>query len=57
MGRIERSEIHYGQKAHSLRPLIDLPSRVRIPFELALAVHPDEVRDLKALRENRWIAA
>jgi hypothetical protein len=54
-GSIERSGIHYGQKAHSLRPLIDLPSRVRIPFELALAIHPDEVRDLKALRENRWI--
>jgi len=54
-GSIERDGIHYGQKAHSLRPLIDLPTRVRIPFELALAVHPDEVRDLKALRENRWI--
>ena len=54
-GSVERGGIHYGQKAHSLRPLIDLPSRVRIPFELALAVHPDEVRDLKALRENRWI--
>lgn len=53
-GSIDHDGVHYGQKAHSLRPLIDLPSRVRIPFEPALAVHPDEVRDLEALRENGW---
>lgn len=54
-GSIEHDGVRYGQKAHSLRPLIDLPRRVRIPFEVALAIHPDEVRDLEALRDNGWI--
>jgi hypothetical protein len=54
-GSIHHEGVHYGQKVHSLRPLIDLPRRVRVPFELALAIHPDEVRDLEALRDNGWV--
>ena len=53
-GAIEHDGVRYGQKVHSLRPLIDLPRRVRVRFELALAIHPDEVRDIEALRENGW---
>jgi hypothetical protein len=54
-GSIHHDGIHYGQKAHSLRPLIDLPRRTDMRFELALAIHPDEVNDIEALRENGWI--
>jgi hypothetical protein len=53
-GSIHRDGIQYGQKAHSLRPLIDLPRRLPGRFALALAVHPDEAKDLAALRENGW---
>jgi hypothetical protein len=53
-GSIHHGGVHYGQKAHSLRPLIDLPERTHVPFELALGIHPDEVEDLEALREHGW---
>jgi hypothetical protein len=53
-GSIHHDGVHYGQKVHSLRPLIDLPRRTRARFELALAIHPDEVKDVAALRENGW---
>lgn len=43
-----------GQKAHSFRPLFKLPKLTREKFRLALAIHPDETRDLEALRENHW---
>jgi hypothetical protein len=53
-GSIHYDGLHYGQKAHSLRPLIELPGRTDVAFELALAIHPDEVRDLEALRDQGW---
>ena len=53
-GSITHDGVHYGQKAHSLRALIDLPRRAPDRLELALAIHPDETRDLDALRENGW---
>jgi hypothetical protein len=53
-GSVHHDGVQYGQKAHSLRPLIELPARVPVPLELALAVHPDEARDLEALRANGW---
>jgi hypothetical protein len=53
-GSIHHDGVHYGQKVHSLRPLIDLPCRTHARFELALGIHPDEVNDLAALRENGW---
>ena len=53
-GSIEHGGVFYGQKAHSLRPLIDLPKRTAEKFVLALNIHPDEARDLAALRENGW---
>jgi hypothetical protein len=54
-GSVDHEGVRYGQKAHSLRPLIDLPRRAPGRFELALAIHPDETTDLAALRENGWI--
>lgn len=46
--------VRYGQRAHSLRGLIDLPRRSAAEFELALGIHPDERSDLAALAENGW---
>jgi hypothetical protein len=54
-GSIQYNGIQYGQKAHSLRPLIDLPQRTHARFALALAIDPAETRDLAALRENGWV--
>jgi hypothetical protein len=53
-GSIEHEGISYGQRAHSLRALFELPRRSGSRFELALGIHPDEVEDLRALRENGW---
>jgi hypothetical protein len=53
-GSIHHEGVHYGQKAHSLRPLIDLPRRTSARFELALAIHPDEEADLAALEQGGW---
>jgi hypothetical protein len=53
-GAIEHEGIHFGQKAHSLRELIDLPTRCDERFELALGIHPGEEADLDALRVNGW---
>ena len=53
-GSIHHGGVQYGQKAHSLRPLIGLPRRTSVRFELAIGIHPDEVDDLAALRSNGW---
>jgi hypothetical protein len=53
-GSVEHEGVHYGQKVHSFRPLMALPTKTDARFVLALAIHPDEERDLAALRENGW---
>ena len=53
-GSIEHDGVLYGQRAHSLRGLIELPTRTRARFELALGIHPDERGDLEALAANGW---
>jgi len=53
-GSIRHAGVHYGQKAHSLRPLMALPTRTDEKFGLALAIHPGEADDLAALRANDW---
>jgi hypothetical protein len=53
-GSIEHDGEFYGQKAHSLRPLMALPTLTEETFMLALAIHPDEEKDLMALRQNGW---
>jgi hypothetical protein len=54
-GSINHDGVFYGQKAHSLRALIDLPAKSSEQFMLALAIDPGEYRDLQALVENGWI--
>jgi hypothetical protein len=53
-GSVEQDGVHYGQRVHSMRPLIELPRRTDARFRLALAIHPGEVPDLKALDEHGW---
>jgi hypothetical protein len=53
-GSLEHDGIHYGQRAHSLRELIDLPGRVAERFELALGIDRGEASDLEALARNGW---
>ena len=53
-GSIEHEGVFYGQKAHALRQFIDLPTLTAEQFLLALAIHPDEVKDLAALASNGW---
>jgi hypothetical protein len=53
-GSITHGGIHYGQKAHALRPLISLPSRTAMPLRPALGIHRGERADLSALRRNGW---
>jgi len=53
-GSITRDGLQFGQKAHSLRSLVDLPNRTDEPFFLALAIHPGEQADVAALNANGW---
>jgi hypothetical protein len=53
-GSIDHGGIHYGQRAHSLRELIELPRASETRFQLALGIDPDEVADLAALQANGW---
>jgi hypothetical protein len=53
-GSIEHEGRHYGQKAHSWRQLMNLPSLTDEQFLVALSIHPDETKDLAALSTNGW---
>jgi hypothetical protein len=53
-GSIEYEGVFYGQKAHSLRPLITLPTLTQERFLMAMAIHPDERKDLTALASHGW---
>jgi hypothetical protein len=53
-GSIEHEGIAYGQRAHSMRELFELPALSAASFQLALGIHPDERDDLEALRANDW---
>jgi hypothetical protein len=53
-GSLEHEGVHYGQRAHSLRELIDLPRRGDARFQIALGIHPDERTDLQALTAGGW---
>jgi hypothetical protein len=53
-GSVELDGVHYGQKVHSFRPLMALPTHTEERFLLALGIDPGEVTDLAALRANGW---
>lgn len=53
-GSVWHDGVHYGQKAHAMRPLFALPEQTGEHLELALEIHPDERDDISALRRHRW---
>jgi hypothetical protein len=53
-GSIQYQGIMYGQKAHSVRRMIDLPGRTREVLRPALAIDPAEAKDLDALDAHGW---
>ena len=53
-GSITYKDVFYGQKAHAWRALMSLPHKTTQPFEVALAIHPEERRDLALLAEHGW---
>jgi len=53
-GSIDYQDVFYGQKAHSLRHFLVLPTLTDESFRLALAIHPTEIADLTALATHRW---
>jgi len=53
-GSVENDGVFYGQKAHSLRRFIELPTRTSEQFMPALAIHAGETKDVAALAANRW---
>jgi hypothetical protein len=53
-GSIDYQGVFYGQKAHSLRQFMELPSRTNEKFMPALAIHPNETKDLETLCRNGW---
>jgi hypothetical protein len=53
-GSIEHQGVFYGQKAHSLRRFITLPTQTKEKFQLALSIHQDETKDLASLAANGW---
>ena len=54
-GTIEHDGVRYGQKAHSVRALIDLPSRTAEPPRFALLIDPSEAQDIAALHRHGWV--
>ena len=46
--------IVYGQRAHSMRRLIDLPRRSPLPITVALGISADETTDLADLDRGGW---
>jgi hypothetical protein len=53
-GSVEYKREFYGQKVHSLRELVELPRQTKEKLYLALAIHPDETRDLEAISRGGW---
>jgi hypothetical protein len=53
-GSVEYEGVHYGQRVHSMRQFISLPTLTDARFLLALAIHEEEEKDLEALTEAGW---
>lgn len=53
-GSVTWNGITYGQRAHAVRRLLDLPALTPQRLLPALAIHDDEVDDLEALARHDW---
>jgi hypothetical protein len=56
-GSVTWKGVQYGQKAHSVRALADLPARTTEPVLAAFAIHPGETPDLALLARHGWALA
>jgi hypothetical protein len=56
-GTVEYRGKSYGLRVHQFCRFVDLPKRTGRPFELALAIHPAETKDLALLSEKGWSLA
>jgi hypothetical protein len=55
-GSIHHAGVHYGQKAHSVRELIELPRLLpEVRVEPAIGIDAAEAADLAALRTHGWL--
>jgi hypothetical protein len=53
-GCVEHEGVSYGQKAHSWRRFLALPTRTGAKLRPALAIHPGETKDIAQLAANGW---
>jgi hypothetical protein len=53
-GSLEVDGLFYGQKAHSMRQFMTLPTLTSASLLSAMAIHPDEKSDLAELAANQW---
>ncbi len=53
-GPLTYGGVTYGLRVHEFRKFVAVPSQSPARFELALDIHPDEVRDRTLLAENGW---
>lgn len=53
-GPVEYRGRTYGLKVHEFRKFMALPGQTSGRFELALAIHPTETRDLHLLHQHGW---
>jgi hypothetical protein len=53
-GPVEFRGESYGLRVHQFRRFVDLPGLTGRSFELALAIHPSETRDLALLSDKGW---
>ena len=53
-GPLDHDGIRYGVKAHEFRKFVDLPARVDVPLEVALAIDPADEPDRQALAAHGW---
>lgn len=53
-GSIEYAGVLHGQKAHSVRQIITLPTLTDVVFRPAIDIHPAETADVAALAANGW---
>jgi hypothetical protein len=53
-GTLEVEGCRYGQRAHTVRALIELPARTEATIMPAFSIHPDEEADLRALADHAW---
>jgi hypothetical protein len=54
-GPVDYRGATYGLRVHEFRKFVELPRRSGLICEVALDIHPDEVKDLALLRANDWV--